>query len=64
MRAILGRLFQNTENGEFYLFARPSGSGSAIPKRLLDPVTEAALRERINEWAPDHGSGLARDIVG
>ena len=32
-----------TENGEFYLFARQNGTGSAIPKRLLDPVTEPAL---------------------
>jgi hypothetical protein len=53
-----------TENGEFYLFARPNGSGSAIPKRLLEPVTEAALRERILEWSPDHGSGLARQVPG
>jgi len=53
-----------TENGEFYLFARPNGSGSAIPKRLLDPTTEAALRERILEWSPDLGSGLAREVLG
>lgn len=41
-----------TENAEFYLFVRPNGSGSAIPKRLLDPTTDAALRERIRDWAP------------
>lgn len=41
-----------TDDGEFYLFVRPSGSGSAIPKRLLDETTEAELRTRVREWAP------------
>ncbi len=53
-----------TENGEFYLFIRANGSGSAIPKRLLDPTTDAALREAIREWAPDRGSELALAIIG
>ena len=48
------------ENSEFYLFVRPSGSGAALPKRLLDPVTEASLRECIVQWSPDSGAGLAR----
>ena len=48
------------EDNEFYLFTQANGSGSAIPKRLLDDATDAALRDRIREWSPDHGSGLAR----
>jgi hypothetical protein len=51
-----------TENTEFYLFTRPNGSGSFIPKRLLDDVADAELRDRIREWSPDHGSGLARAV--
>ena len=50
------------ENNEFYLFVRPSGAGAALPKRLLDPVTEASLRECIIEWSPDGGAGLARVV--
>jgi hypothetical protein len=50
------------ENKEFYLFVRPSGTGAALPKRLLDPVTEASLRECIANWSPDRGAGLARFV--
>jgi len=50
------------ENKEFYLFVRPSGAGAALPKRLLDQVTEASLRDCIARWLPDGGSGLARVI--
>jgi hypothetical protein len=48
------------ETAEFYVFARGSGTGSVIPKRILDDATDAALRTRICEWAPDRGTGLAR----
>ena len=48
------------EDREFYLFARPNGTGAAIPKRLLDATMDQALRERIREWAPERGSSLAR----
>jgi len=55
--------FKVVENSEFYLFLRPSGNGSAIPKRLLDDVTETELRERIRAWSPDSGTGLARELA-
>jgi GNAT superfamily N-acetyltransferase len=54
---------KTTENNEFYLFVRPSGTGAAIPKRLLDDATESALRVHIREWAPDRGAGLAREVT-
>lgn len=44
------------DNNEFYLFIRPSGSGSAIPKRVLDVTLDAALRVRIREWAGSHAA--------
>jgi hypothetical protein len=47
-----------TENREFFLFVRPSGAGSAVPKRLLDQGQAAQLRSHIREWAPDHGAAL------
>ena len=49
------------ENDEFYLFIRPSGSGSAIPKRLLDVTLAAALRARIREWAGGHATVVVAD---
>jgi len=49
-----------TENKEFYLFVRPSGAGSALPKRLLDQERELALRALIQEHSPDRGAALAR----
>lgn len=52
------------ENAEFYLFVRPNGSGSAVPKRLVDPATAAALRERIREWGPKLELALAPEVVG
>lgn len=52
---------KTTENKEFYLFVRPSGTGAAIPKRLLDNASEAALRAQIRQWSPDRGAALARD---
>jgi GNAT superfamily N-acetyltransferase len=48
------------ENKEFYLFVRPSGAGAPIPKRLIDEAADTALRERIVQWSPDRGAGLAR----
>lgn len=51
-----------TENKEFYLFVRPSGSGVSIPKRLIDDATETTLRQRIAEWSPDRGARLARVV--
>ena len=50
-----------TENGEFYLFVRPNGSGVAIPKRLLDGPRDEELRSKIREWATDRGAALARE---
>jgi hypothetical protein len=50
------------ENNEFYLFVRPSGGGAALPKRLLDSVTDVSLRECIAQWSPDGGAGLARAV--
>lgn len=50
-----------SENREFYLFVGKSGSGSAIPKRLLDDTTEIELRKSIREWAPDAATSLARE---
>ena len=49
------------ENREFYLFLR-GGSGSALPKRVLDESTEAALRDCIRAWSPDGGGGLAIEL--
>jgi hypothetical protein len=40
------------ENQDFYLFVRPSGNGSAIPKRLVDPSRAEELRRQLREWAP------------
>lgn len=51
------------EDQDFYLFVRPSGTGAAIPKRLLDDALDSELRRRIREWAPDHGAGLARELT-
>ena len=51
-----------TENGEFYLFVRASGSGAAIPKRILSDAENDELRTRIRDWAPDRGASLARVI--
>ena len=51
-----------TEDTEFYLFARGSGVGTVIPKRLLTDVEDAALRGRIREWSPDRGAALAREL--
>jgi hypothetical protein len=50
-----------TESTEFYLFVRSGGAGVAIPKRILDPSREQALRACIQEWAPDRGAGLPRE---
>lgn len=55
--------FKVAENNEFYLFLQSSGNGSAIPKRLLDDTLDVQLRERIREWSPDAGAGLAREFV-
>ena len=49
------------EDDEFYLFVRLSGSGSALPKRLLDQGQQAELRARIREWSPDRGAQLTRE---
>jgi hypothetical protein len=55
--------FKVIENNEFYLLLRPSGNGSAIPKRILDDPTDALLRQRIRDWSPDGGAGLAREML-
>jgi hypothetical protein len=47
-----------TENKEFYLLVRPSGTGSALPKRLLDQGRDAELRALLREWSPDRGAAL------
>ncbi|HEX5409859.1 MAG TPA: YcxB family protein [Gemmatimonadaceae bacterium] len=47
-----------TEDREFYLFIRPSGTGSAVPKRLLDNAADEVLRTRIREWSPELGAAL------
>lgn len=52
-----------TENREFYLFVGRSGSGSAIPKRLLDDTAEIELRQSIRQWAPDAAMSLARETA-
>jgi hypothetical protein len=52
-----------TENDEFYLFVRPSGTGCAIPKRLVNGATDDALRIFIRRWSPDGGNHLA-NVVG
>jgi len=52
-----------SENSEFYLFSRPSGTGAAVPKRLLNDDSDAALRTCIRERAPDRGTALARELV-
>lgn len=52
-----------TETQEFYLFVLPSGSGSALPKRLLNDAQESELRSCIREWSADHGGALAREIA-
>src|ERR1041385_6754867 len=49
-----------TENPEFFVLARASGVGSAVPKRLLAEKEEAELRAQLREWSPDHGAGLGQ----
>lgn len=51
------------ENNEFYMLVRPNGSGSAIPKRLLDDTADGQLRDRLCEWAPDRGANLAKVLT-
>ncbi|MEO7999417.1 MAG: YcxB family protein [Gemmatimonadaceae bacterium] len=38
---------------EFVLFASPSGSGVALPRRVVSPETLTTLLARIDVWAPD-----------
>lgn len=52
-----------TENSEFYMLARPNGTGSAIPKRLLDDEADARLRACLREWSPDRGGNLAKELA-
>lgn len=49
------------ETKEFFLFVRPSGTGAAVPKRLLLDGQDVELRNRIREWAPELGAGLAHE---
>lgn len=51
------------ENDEFYMLARPNGTGAAIPKRLLDDAANAQLRDRVRDWSPDRGANLARELA-
>jgi hypothetical protein len=51
-----------TENNEFYLLARPNGSGTAVPKRLLSDEDDEELRRRLAEWSSDRGARLARRV--
>lgn len=51
------------ENNEFYMLVRPNGTGTAIPKRLLDDTADAQLRERLRDWSPDRGANLARELA-
>ena len=52
-----------TEDREFFVLARASGQGAAIPKRLVDDSQDAELRARLREWSPDRGASLAREQV-
>jgi hypothetical protein len=52
-----------TENNEFYMLARPNGTGAAIPKRLLDDAADAQLRDCLRGWSPDRGANLAKDLA-
>jgi hypothetical protein len=52
-----------TENNEFYMLARPNGTGAAIPKRLLDDATDAQLRDWLRSWSPDQGANLAKEVA-
>lgn len=54
---------KTTENKEFYLFVRASGTGAAIPKRVLNAASEATLRAHIHQWSPDRGAALAREVT-
>jgi hypothetical protein len=38
------------ENEEFFVFARATGTGSVVPKRLLGPTREAELRQYLRVW--------------
>lgn len=38
---------------EFYLFVRPSGLGSSIPRRVLDASEETRLQQCVRAWSPD-----------
>jgi hypothetical protein len=49
---------KSVQTAEFILLVRPTGTGTAIPKRLVDAAGEAHLRERIREWLPDRGANL------
>ncbi len=51
------------EDKEFVLFVRGSGSGAAIPKRLLDGSRDAELRRRVAGWAPGLGAALGATHV-
>ena len=52
-----------TENNEFYMLARPNGTGAAIPKRLLDDAADAQLRDCLRAWSPDRGASLAKVLA-
>lgn len=49
------------ENNEFYMLVRPSGTGTAIPKRLLSDADDAHLRDCLRDWSPDQGVNLAKE---
>ena len=42
-----------SESADFFLFARPSGAGAAIPKRVIAGPSEAELRRCIADWWGD-----------
>jgi hypothetical protein len=49
------------ETKEFYLLLRNSGSGLAIPKRVVSVESDSALRELFRRMSPDHGKFLRAD---
>jgi hypothetical protein len=51
-----------SETTDFILLRRSGGNGSAIPKRLLDEASDAALRASLRQWVGEDKLHFARVV--
>jgi hypothetical protein len=51
-----------SETKDFILLRRSGGNGSAIPKRLLDDASDAAIRASLRQWVAEDKLHFARVI--